>query len=115
MLVKVDNIIPVSLLGTRVPRQDSIRYYYKMVGFDCLILVCHNRDYVEMEGSNQVAFWNFDDIDGERVCYLFPKAPPSWKTHENLIQVTLQTVYRMPTGRPMWFSRNVFSTVGQGC
>lgn len=115
MKVKVDNRLPVSLFGQAAPQPDSIRYYYQVPGYDCLVLVCHDRSYVEWCDQIAVALWNFDTVRGDIICEQFPDAPASWRDHDALVQCTIRSVHNLPPGRPMWLSDAVRSHLGGGC
>lgn len=115
MKVIVDNALSVSEFGRRIARPDSIRYYYQVVGYSCLVLVCHDRSYPEWLNRQAVALWNFDTVDGRIINELFPGAPASWMGNPDLIQVTIRVVPHLARGPVRLFSEEVIVKLGNGC
>lgn len=99
MKIKVDSRLHVSEFGRRITRKDSLRYYYQVVGYDCLVLVFHDDDYVGWQDKVGVALFNFDTVDGRIICDQFPNAPGRWRDNADLIQCTVRRVPRLPDGR----------------
>lgn len=114
MKVKVDNKLPVSLFGSRIVRQQP-RYYYQVVGYDCLVLTFWDGDYIDWHNQIGVALFNFDDVNGRIICEEFPKAPSAWRDEPHLIGCTVRAVRRLPDTRPKWLSAAIREMVGEGC
>lgn len=115
MKIIVDNVLPVSEFGRRSVKTDQVRYYYQVVGYDCLVLVCHDQSYPEWCGETAVALFNFDKTDGRIICDLFPKAPAAWRDEPHLVQVTIRSVRKMPPGPERPFGEAVREMLGDGC
>jgi len=111
----VDNVLPVSEFGSRSVKVDQVRYYYQVVGYDCLVLVCHDQSYPEWNGKTAVALFNFDKTDGRIICDLFPNAPARWRDEPHLIQVTIRSVRKLPPGIARQFSTAVREVIGDSC
>lgn len=114
MKTLVDNKLPVSEFGKRI-FQRNIRYYYRVVGYDCLVLVCWGDDYVGWNGRVAVALFDFDTVRGDIICQQFPKAPASWQNNPDLIQCTIRPVNRLPKGDYRPFSQVIHEMIGPGC
>lgn len=115
MKVIIDDSLKVSLFGQRTPKADSPRFYYQVVGYDCLVLVFHNDDYAARQGRIGVALFNFDQTNGRIICDLFPKAPARWRDEPHLIQVTVRRDHRQTRGGTRPLSAAVMKHLGPEC
>ena len=90
MRVKIDQLY-VREFG-RAPIHGQIRFYYRVLGRDFLILRTQGAEFQELIGRLADAKFEFDSIDGRIICQLFPGAPAEWRDlgpGDGLVQVSL--------------------------
>ena len=116
MKIRVDNKLSVIEFGRRGGiKLDEVRYYYQVVGYDCLVLVIHGQDYVEASDKIGIALFDFDTTRGDIICQQFPKAPASWRDHTDLVQCTIRQVRHLPRGGGKLLSQAIEHMLGDGC
>ena len=114
MKVVVDDALRVREFGRRGAfHANELRFYYQVVGYDCLVLRCDGRDYYEWNGKAAVALFNFDDVDGRRILAELPGTPASWRDAD-LIQVTVRPDKSLIRPRTT-LSQAIGRMVGKGC
>ena len=90
MRVKIDQLY-LREFG-RAPIRGQIRFYYRVLGRDFLILRTQGAEFQELVGTLADAKFEFDSVDGRIICKLFPDAPAEWQDlgpGEGLVQVSL--------------------------
>lgn len=112
MKIMGDNALHVAEFGRRSPRTDSLRWYYQVVGYEDLILVCHEFDYREWDGRHGIALVNAETVDGSIICQQFPKAPARWNGRRDLVQITVRTDARTTRGEKLRLSEAVAHFLG---
>lgn len=112
MKIKGDNVLHAVEFGRATPRPDSHRWYYQVVGYDDLILVCHDYPYPEWNGRAGIVLVNADTVDGSIICQKFPKAPAQWNGRADLVQITVRQDTRSTRGQGVLLSEAVTHFVG---
>lgn len=117
MKVIVDDILRVREFGRRGGfKPDEIRFYYQVVGYNCVMLRCDQLDYHEWNGKAAVVLFDFDTMDGRKIAEAFPGAPASWAAGDvDLIGVTVRpdrNVLVRPRGT---LSQAIRNMIGQEC
>lgn len=101
MKVQIDQLA-VREFG-RAAVHSKTRFYYRVLGYNCLCLVTEAREFQELIGQVAIALFEFDKVDGRIICQKFPGAPVAWRDiapGEGLIQVSLKSdrVWRVLPG-----------------
>lgn len=112
MKILGDNVLHAVEFGRRTPRPDSHRWYYQVIGYDDLILVCHDYPYPEWNGRSGIVLVNSETVDGSIVCQQFVKAPARWNGRADLVQITVRLDVRRTKGQGMALSAAVLHFVG---
>ena len=112
MKVLGDNVMHVVEFGRATPRADSLRWYYQVVGYEDLILVCHDHPYPEWNGRLGIILVNSETIDGSAICQKFQKAPARWHSRADLVQITIRPDRRSTRGQGMALSKAIVHFVG---
>lgn len=98
MRVKIDQLY-LREFG-RAPVHGQIRFYYRVLGRDFLILRTEGQEFQELIGTLADAKFEFDSVDGRIICQKFPDAPAEWRDlgpGDGLVQVSLME----PRGRKL--------------
>ena len=98
MIITID-FLEVQQIGFRLHRN---RYYYAVLDYPNLLLVCQGGSFEEFQGKKAVLLWNFEGIDSTIVCDAFPDAPQRWR-HEQIVQASITAKERMK-GTPIMLS-----------
>jgi hypothetical protein len=112
MKILGDNLLHVSEFGRRTPRTDSLRWYYQVIGYEDLILVCHDYSYPEWNGRSGIVLVNSETVNGMIVCQQFPKAPARWNGRFDLVQITVRVDQRRTRGQGLPLSQAVHRFIG---
>ena len=112
MKIRGDNVLHVVEIGRATPRTDSNRWCYQVVGYDDLILVCHDYSYPEWNGRFGFILVNSETVDGSIICQKFLKAPARWNGRTDLVQITVRPDARRTRGQGALLSEAVVYFVG---
>ena len=117
MNVIVDDALRVREFGRRGGfKLDEVRFYYQVVGYDCLWLRCDGLDYTEWQGKAAVVLFDFDTMAGRKIAEAFPGAPASWGTGDvDLIGVTIKPDRNVLTRPKARLSQAVREMIGSEC
>jgi hypothetical protein len=110
--IKGDNVLHAVEFGRATPRPDSHRWYYQVVGYDDLVLVCHDYPYPEWHGRPGMVLVDPETVDGRLICERFPKAPNRWDGRSDLVQITVRPDYQRTRGQGMLLSEAIIHFVG---
>jgi hypothetical protein len=113
MKIKVDDRLKVIEFGRQIVKGEA-RFYYQVVGYNCLVLVMQEGDYVSEQGEIRIALFNFDSLRGDIICDRFPKAPAAWQDAD-LVQCSIRRPREIPKGRGRLLSAAVIEMLGSGC
>lgn len=113
MKVKVDDGLKVIEFGRQIVSGEA-RFYYQVVGYNCLVLVMQEGDYVQEQGEIRIALFNFDTVRGDIILARFPKAPAAWKDAD-LVQCSVRRPKEIPRGQGRLLSEAVAQMLGPSC